>query len=285
MKRLFFTVACLLSIGSLFAQKWVVDFSYDFKDGQADYFADVEDYCDYYFIASINSRGYQSVNQNEGLIRRGRNRLFTVKREGGYSYPSFSYLAHRGNPHAKIQVDFPYAFPVKQGDSIRTKPKMNSSAYTTLFMLQYASSDTIYACREGVVCDNDLYFSRSNTKTDLITLYHRDGSFGNYGGYATSLVYPGDYVKMGQAIAIAGKKGVKQEKVVEFAVYFLDRNKMKNRESGSKHTNIRPFFHSANAGNARPEEKTAYISEITEDMLMQDMSKKEIKNYLKKKKQ
>jgi hypothetical protein len=111
-------------------------------------------------------------------------------------------------------------------------------------------------------------------------MYHSDGNFGEYVFKGKSLVYPGERIKMGSPIAVVEST---DRNSFRFSVYFLDKNKLKDNNIGNKHTHFRPFFLTVNEGKVRLENARTYHCKLTDEMLMQDMSKREKKNYLKNK--
>jgi len=147
-------------------------------------------------------------------------------------------------------------------------------------------SDTIYASRGGIVFDDELTdftakgYQHFNDSRILkkITIYHNDCTFGEYIFLGQPLVFPGQSITMGQPVAVLGKNSLNN---VSFAVYFLDKNKIRNLSIGNKHTHFRPFFQT-NEGKLRLEEDKIYYWELNNEMLMQDMSKHQQKKVLKK---
>ena len=262
------------------------DFSRD-KDGNIVVESNNQDYCDYFgFIDFTNLIGYTERGGSSGslAIPPGKKKLMTLVRDPSAPQSSYRYTTstYRGSLMKKIDPQFVYSLPVKAGDSIQFIPA-KSSEFTSLFNLQHAG-DTIYACREGRVCDDKLTDTAKRTvssKNKLI-IYHKDGSLAEYTLFSEPLVYPKDYVDMGQPIAIV-KPDENNRKRVAFSLYFLDKNKVRNANSGIKHSTIVPVFHSANKGDGKLEERTTYVANVTDEMTMQDMSKKERDKYLKKK--
>ena len=256
-------------------------------DGKAlQFYATNNDYCDYYLYINLTDlKDFEYFfSPYTATINKGERSLFSLKREGVVppSYSS-SYGYFRGNVNLKVNPGYIYALPVKSGDSIQIKPKENS-AYTLLFNLKYAS-DTIYACRGGIVCDDNLYDVMdmyNNRKYNQLTVYHADGSFGKYTHWDTSLVSPGQVVEVGTPIAVVSKGNKKLNESFSFAVYFLDKNQLKDLKKGNKYTYLVPVFHTGNAGDIKLDAAKTYVSDITNDLIMQDMSKKEKSKYLKK---
>lgn len=249
--------------------------------------AENRDFCDYFVKIEFRDLMDYTVRGNitKGeTVSRGKKIIATLTKSNPNSRGTYNYSTriYKGSLDSKVNPDFIYTLPVKDGDSIQSLPA-KGSRFTTIFNLQQVG-DTIYACRGGQVCDKDLTDTetRSASQKNSITIYHNDGSLGEYTNYSKELVSVGDNVKIGQPIAIV-KPNEKGQKRVRFSVYFLDKNRVENNETGLKHSSLVPVFHSANNRDGKLENKTTYIAQITEELLMQDMSKKELKKYLKNK--
>ncbi|NDV79389.1 peptidoglycan DD-metalloendopeptidase family protein [Dysgonomonas sp. 511] len=289
MKNVILLILLALSSSVLLAQQHTRAISFKSerdKNGNIVITAKNEDFCDYYI--SLNIEGDYEVRGNfrgQVISRKSDKIVATLVKNGlssgGYNYSSRTY---RGSLNKKINPGHVYALPVKPGDSIQYIPARNR-AFTSVFNLKFAG-DTVYACRGGVVCDDRLTDTANRTlsKDDKIIIYHEDGTFGQYSKFQKVLVYPGESVSVGQPIAIV-KPGDNERKLIHFSVFFLDKNMVNNDETGIKHSNLVPVFHSLNSGDGKLEEKTTYVSELTDELIMQDMSKKERAKYLKKKEQ
>ena len=257
------------------------------------------DFCDYSIRVDFGSTvGYNGPpSPYVAVISSGEMPLFTLRWDGTTSVkPAFTYYIVRGNLHKKPNVEFLYALPVKQGDSVRVATK-DERNYTLRFDLQHAS-DTVYACRGGIVCDNRLVDTSTKGKydrPDKITIYHHnDGTMADYtidkDCLVKKIVSPGDNVKVGDPIAVvkavsasrSGSDKSMKNKEVSVGIYFLDKNKLYNTETGSKHTNFVPVFHTTKGG-LKLLPKTTYCCEITDQMLITDMGKREKSQYFKNK--
>lgn len=263
---------------------------FDESRGQLTFYADNIDFCDYYlYISFMYSEGFSGMGGGKSVVvGPGKHSIMNYKViEGasriGYNY---QYAMFRGTTDKKPNVDFSYALPVSNEETVVSRATENRDGYQLSFELP---TDTVRACRGGIVCDDDLKdntakgfknFSDNQTFTQ-ITLYHDDGTFGEYIFRGRSLVYSGQRIKMGIPVAIVDKELYH----VNFSVYFLDKNKVKDNNIGNKHTHFRPFFQSYNGGKVRLESGKTYISELTDEMFMQDMSKREQKKFLKSKTQ
>ena len=297
MKKLLFLSLFFLSVYSVSAQqfKLAVQLKNEWEETNDGYVlvftADNEDYCDYYFYMDL---------LNVVAFRGARTPYFTSIRPGSESIMKLTPISQnaltsanyrfgifRGNINSELNADFRYSLPIKTGDSVRAFEKENSN-YTLIFDLENTTTDTIYAARRGVVCNDNLSdhsakgYDGFKGRAQQITIYHKDGSFGEYKGFTTPLVLSGEKVEMGTPIAIVRKEG-ESPKIFEFAIYFLDKNKVENKEIGDKHSHLRPFFHTTQ-GDIRLENNVSYISEHTDEMMTQDMNKREAKKYQKNKK-
>ena len=297
MKKLLFLLLLSLSVYSVSAQqfKLAVQVKNEWEETNDGYVleftASNDDYCDYYFYMELGNvvafRGarspyFTSVRPGSGSIMK-----LTPISQNALTSANYRFWVFRGNINSELNADFRYALPIKIGDSVRAFEKENSN-YTLIFDLGNTTTDTIYASRRGVVCNDILsdYSAKGHDgfkgQAQQITVYHKDGSFGEYKGFTTPLVSPGSNVEMGTPIALVRKEG-ENPKIVEFAVYFLDKNKVENKEIGDKHSHLRPFFHTPQ-GDIRLENNISYVSERTDEMMIQDMSKREAKKYQKSKK-
>ena len=207
----------------------------------------------------------------------GSQNLFSLKKVANYNFiykHRWTYRYYRGDLNAKINADYQYALPVKQGDKIQMRSR-SSSRYRVelIFSLKYAG-DTVYACRSGRVCNNE--FERFNHIKDKIAVYHADRSFSEYGGYTYPIVCPGDFIKIGDPIAVI-KADEKKNELLYFSNYFLDKNKVTNPDEKRVYEYFVPIFHTANAGSIKLQERTTYVAEITDEMLTQELSDRELK--------
>ena len=256
-------------------------------NGDVAFFSNNNDYCDYYLILNFTQlRGYSDRGGNpfKTSVKTGYKNVTTLKKasnNSGYAF-RWNYRTFRGDINVKPNLDYVYPLPVKVGDIVRIA-NSNRQEYETIFNLKKAG-DTIYACREGIVCNTDLTdgTSRSLRKKEVILVYHKDHTFSEYSLFAESLVGAGDYITMGQPIAIV-RADDKERKYVSFSVFYLDKNKVKDNNSGSKHSFLIPTFHTANEGNVKLDERTTYVSQLTDDIITQEMTDKEKKQFEKNK--
>lgn len=253
------------------------------RDGDLVCTAENADYCHHYLIFDFSLfGGFKSRESSPYRITvgKGRSEILTFKKMPNSSPThKFSYHTFRGDINAKPNLDYIYTLPVKTGDSIQFVSVPNID-YTMGFNLSH-SGDTVYACRAGIVCEHRLtdFSYKTKTQKERIIIYHKDKTFGEYSSYTKALVKAGDYVEAGAPIALMERP---KDRFLLFSLYYLDKNKVVNENIGNKHSGLIPIFHTLNNGNIKLEEKTIYISEITTDLVTQEMSKKEKSKYEKK---
>jgi hypothetical protein len=262
--------------------------NFDESQKRLTFYADNKDFCDYYlYISFVYSEGFHGMTSGtSAVVSHGQSQIMNYKvnenaTRYGYNY---RYTMFRGNTNKKPNVEFSYSLPVANGETIFAETIENQEGYQLAFELP---TDTVYACRGGVICNDNLKdhsakgYKNFNDSRILsqITVYQLDGTFGEYVFNGKPLVYPGERIKIGVPIAVMDSALEKHS--VRFSVYFLDKNKVKDENIGNKHTHFRPFFQTYSTGKVRLENGKAYICELTDEMLMQEMSKKERKKFLK----
>ena len=274
----FFVCLSLIVHSNLFSQQETsnavqITTEYNQETEKLSFIGENQDLCDYVVCVIL-------TGQTRFIIARpGKSELFNVKIAPGTSYAGYRFAMYRGTTDLKPNIDFTYCLPISKGDSLAMTVNFFSNNYQMDFIV---SSDSIFAIRDGVVCNDDLKdftekgYQHFNDRRFIkqITIYHKDGTFGEYVFVGKPLVSRGSKVKMGQPIADIGKYGR-----FSLSLYFLDKNKLKNISIGNKHTHFRPFFQTSNEGKVRLNENEKYYCELDNEMLMQDMNKREQKKF------
>jgi hypothetical protein len=287
-KQVFTIILVLLFVYQLNAQvptiNAAVQVSTDFDQsrGQLTFSTHNIDFCDYcVHIFFLDVDGFEGISYNQGtsaIVGPGKRQIRIYKTKTGATRHIYRYYykIYRGNSVKKPNTDFIYALPVVVGDTVTATKEGYEDGYQVFFGLP---TDTVYACRSGVMCDDNL--SGYPVGLSQITLYHVDGSFSGYVFKGKPLVYPGEKIKMGSPIAVVERYLDKYS--VCLSTYFLDRNKVTSNFP-RKHTHFLPFFQTANEGKAQLQNEKIYTCELTDEMRMQEMSKREKKKLLKNKK-
>jgi hypothetical protein len=139
---------------------------------------------------------------------------------------SYNYVSIPGKFRPRIKKEFPYIFPVTNGqktkvlkiDNIRKflRQKSNKEYYAYGFSMNVG--DTIYASRGGTVCNisnknpakgESLVYSADAA---YVKVYHRDGTFGTYSRIDGNkiLVESGQFINPGDPIGIVFSEGYKR---------------------------------------------------------------------------
>lgn len=221
------------------------------------------DYC-YYYMRRINDDGY--------VLRPGKTTVYTRKKNAQYDNlfksGASQYQFYRGRFLKDFKIDTPYAFPVKNGGRTAWVTDKRERVRTLQFSIQ--PGDTVYATRGGMACDT--------VDERLLLIAHADYTFAAYMAMRENFIISGEYVRVGQPVGIAGPTGV------SISFFFLDKNKFDGLDAnGYVYSHFTPTFRTVE-GDVKPEEKKMYEALLDDALIMQDMSKREQKRYLKNKK-
>lgn len=235
------------------------------------------DYCDYYMVSS---------RAKELWLGLGKTNLVSVPRENAAKYqnnPEFmpsSFVSYKGYFPEQLNPDFLYSLPVRSGKNTISKVDITKRAFTYLFVV--GAFDTVYAVRAGSVCKNQNQGLRNPDElleeNNAILMYHADRTFARYGKLTKLFVREGEQVSVGQALGLVANKGL-----ASISFFYLDKNKFADgNKAGLPHTYFHPLFHTSE-GNVKLEENKSYLSDLSEELITQEMSKREKKRYEKKK--
>lgn len=220
-----------------------------------------EDYCDYY-LYRINDRSYNLIP--------GKNTVFRIEKNSQAENPfksSSSYRYYRGKFPKNFQIGTLYALPVKDGQKTGWQTDPREPVKTLNFRIK--EGDTIYATRSEIAC--------TTANTQQLLIYHPDQTFAAYLVMSENFIQPGEEVQVGQPIGKAGPSRV------SISFFFLDENKFKGGESsGYPYSHFIPVFRTT-VGDTKLKEKTIYQAVVDDELIMQDMSKRDKKKYMKQK--
>lgn len=220
-----------------------------------------EDCCDYYM--------YREMDQSYNLVP-GKTTVYTKELGSEVDNPFkkgyYSYIC-RGKFPEKFKITTPYALPVKSGKKINWQTDQRESRKTMQFRLN--QRDTIYATRGGVAC--------RLLHSEHLLIYHADNTFAAYTSLLENFVQPGEVILTGQPIGLAGSNGI------SISYFFLDKNKFTGEKfNGYPYSHFTPMFRTTE-GDMKLEENTDYQAVTDDELIMQDMDKREKKKYLKNK--
>lgn len=220
-----------------------------------------EDYCDYY-LYRMNDRSYN--------LTPGKNTVFKIEKNSHTENPfksSSSYRYYRGKFPKNFQIGTLYALPVKDGQKTGWQTDPREPVKTLNFRIK--EGDTIYATRSGIAC--------TTANTQQLLIYHPDQTFAAYLVMSENFIQPGEEVQVGQPVGKAGPSRV------SISFFFLDENKFNGGESsGYPYSHFIPVFRTT-VGDTKLKEKTIYQAVVDDELIMQDMSKRDKKKYMKQK--
>lgn len=222
-----------------------------------------KDYCDYY-LYRMNDRSYN--------LTPGKNTIFKIEKNTPFENPfksSSTYRYYRGKFPKDFQINTPYALPVKDGQKTGWQTDPREPLKTLNFRIK--EGDTIYATRSGIAC--------TTANPQQLLIYHPDQTFAAYLVMNENFIQPGEEVQVGQPVGKAGSSRV------SISFFFLDENKFKGGESsGYPYSHFAPVFRTTE-GDIKLKEKTIYQAVIDDELITQDMTKRDKKKYMKHKNQ
>jgi hypothetical protein len=304
-------ILSLLFDNHLFCQK-MIDVKYE-KDNFGDYifYGINNDYCNYTLEITFNLlTNLQSTTflPYKDIIRPGSNYLFKLTKVNSREKPSFDYkfIYHKGCYNNKVDQDFVYLLPIASNKESKIfKINYIGSKYLgevepkdwfgVGFRMQYG--DTVYAARRGIVTEirdtakqtgSNLSYSKSE---NFIEVYHSDCTFGKYEAIKDSgaLVKLGERVEAGQPIGLAGGDKYRTGPHIRFYVYYHFDQQVK-KINGDETDRIRHWayvplvFWTKDNKNTKLVYGNTYVSEHPDSLIIQEMSKREIKKWRKNKK-
>ena len=165
-----------------------------------------------------------------------------------------SYQCYPGKFPKKLDKSFPYALPVKHGKE-------------TTLNFSIPEGDTVYATRGGVVC------KAGDGRQVLV--YHADCTFAAYLMLERKFVNPGDEIHAGEPIGVASSEGV------SISFYYLDKTQFRRVEKVADYpyAHFVPIFRT-DEGDVRPEEGETYCAVTDDELITQEMSRREKRQYL-----
>lgn len=220
------------------------------------------DYCDFYIVL-LRGRKLHDVHPGRNLIVMGRSR----KKSGLYKRDINSYRLryYPGRFPKKLNESFPYALPVKHGKETAWRTDTLENQLTLNFFVP--ERDTVYATRGGVVC------KAGDGRQVLV--YHADCTFAAYLMLESKFVSPGSEIHAGEPIGVASSEGV------SISFYYLDKTQFRRVEKVADYpyAHFVPIFRT-DEGDVRPEEGETYRAVTDDELITQEMSRREKRQYL-----
>ena len=220
------------------------------------------DYCDFYIVL-LRGRKLHDVHPGRNLIVMGRSR----KKSGLYKRDINSYRLryYPGRFPKKLNESFPYALPVKHGKETYWQTDSLENQLTLNFSIP--EGDTVYATRGGVVCKAGDGWQ--------VLVYHADCTFAAYLMLESKFVSPGSEIHAGEPIGVASSEGV------SISFYYLDKTQFRRVEKVADYpyAHFVPIFRT-DEGDVRPEEGETYCAVTDDELITQEMSRREKRQYL-----
>lgn len=301
-KRTILYLMFLLLCKSAFSQNRDVTVTFQFTaNGDVVFMANNSDFCDYFVTLSFNGLSNTTAPPTAQVnVRPGLSQILKLtpvrKNEPirfGYSY---SYI--KGNSNPKINAQFRYLLPVKEGKSTSANELKNLTEFLgkpvppNWYALSFTMNegDTVYAARGGVVCRiNPAGKVTGNTgtiytsSTNSVEIFHEDGTIAKYDLLKNKgiLARSGQKINAGDPVGIIGK--VYDSVVLNFIVYYLDKNLIQNDLGflSAGYSSYKPKFALTEKTGSLLTPGEMYTALKPVSVIMQEMSKKEKERYLK----
>jgi Peptidase family M23 len=278
--------------------------------GEYEFFCDNRSFSDY--TVEISFSEYINLQSNVSFpakieVPPGLNRSLFILRKamlGSASHFEYRHKSYKGCPSPKIDTGFTYLLPVGPGKSARIAELTSFAAdfgneappkdYYCLG-IHVQPGDTIYAARRGRVTNTrehaDLQDSgyRYSSNDNYIEIEHNDCTFGKYSVLRDDaiFVHPGDWVEAGQPIGIAGGDKYASGSQVRFSVFYHLEQDILDKDGNStgktrQWADVPLYFWTKDNGKMRLVNRSTYVADHPDDLVTQEMSKKEAKKWKEK---
>jgi hypothetical protein len=271
-----------------------VDLNYE-KKKPGNYYLSLE----FSSISNCNTTNYKTVinNYSGRLVK-----LTPIDKNQNINY-SFQYYYIIGKPNPKIDTEFQYILPFKNGKKIKINEAANLGEIYfgsekpknwKNYIVNSESPDTLFCMRKGIVVQLENKYDASpssemhyTSNRNSVTIEHADGTFAKYEGFKKNSIP----VKLGQTVYPQTQLGImevfnKNNYRASFSVYFLfDENfKFKQKQTlknyKSEYEYVTPNF-VTQEGILKVESGKEYTSLYNETVLFQELTNSEKKKYLK----
>jgi hypothetical protein len=260
MIRLFLTLELALLTLFLSGQNYQkVSISYEkIGDGLYDFFVENPNYypvqLHFKFTEFENMMASVELPVNR-TVEHGKHPLLNIRRTyldipGSFKY---TFQTRVGAYPVEYNEQTVYRLPVAKGDTTKIIPLSapgGDERITKVF--SYNEGDTVFACREGIVCMKTETRYRDGFRTGLnsLTLLHPDQSFGKYEVFADSQLFVnlGDTIDTGAPLGIAGGANYSIGAHCRFSAYYVNApiDSILNNKLKQYHKYIDPLFETGN---------------------------------------
>lgn len=231
----------------------------------------------------------------------GRSKLLTLERSRGFDNANmqirynYEYYYGIGCHNTEVDESVEYALPVGIGltTSINKLSYIgeltNDEAPDDFYGLSFTASsqDTIFASRRGIVAEVDQGFEDKelnklfSSKTNSLTIYHEDCTFGTYGSIKQGSVFvrKGQQVEVGDPIALVASKDEKENEGFRFMLSYRNPDYKQKGDEQYWNYSIPKYkigHYSAIALESGYEYKSIYFSSI----ITQEMNEREQEQWV-----
>lgn len=273
------------------------------KDNSVDFKYEKEAYGSYYVELNFKELRNSLGGKISKVVRAKRGLIGSLKPMDANSYIRFSYSKRvvRGNPNAKLDKDFTYILPFEKGEEIYVREVSNLGTQFneeepknwTAYQFYTKGEKPVVAVRKGLVVkvvdgvktDTTQSFSFIRSKNEVL-IEHEDGTFARYKALkdGSVCVVEGQWVNPSDKIGLTSKYDKKHRYQLRFMISYLDKSLLENlSETKRKRVNgyLKPLFLTQD-GIAFLETKRKYRACCTEELIMQEFSRREKKKYQKR---
>ncbi|WP_305982248.1 peptidoglycan DD-metalloendopeptidase family protein [Roseivirga thermotolerans] len=302
MTRISLILSTLLMSFYITAQDRIVRVDGTFNPKSQEYVFEAKNLSTTYYTVVVKFNRLYNLRSSTSLpfikaVPPGNTKLFELSKDG-YGDPDYSYsvVYWKGTANPKVE-DVLYALPVSSGIEVGVKPLQHlaktfqqetpENFYAIGFSL--VDGDTIRAARQGVVeeiqADNqtDNLNYTFTTERNYIRVRHEDGTVARYTNFKnnSALIEVGEELLPGDPMAIATQTSNTGEALLMFRVTYLivDPKMSSDYKEWSSIGYVTPKFITENhEGELKPNK--LYKARLTDDIITQEMSKRERKKYL-----
>ena len=266
----------------------------------------------YTVFVKINDPNNLAETEFRGVVNQFSGSLFSTNaieqnRSFGFSTYSTSYIRGIANP--KIDSSFVYAFPFRKVSLLSVynltdlrEKYFGDTPTRKMKAFEFSSTDCDTACaiRKGVVVSvTDMYEMDSTlgksytSRVNSILVEHPDGTLASYSGFKKGKIFvkEGETVFPFSALGILAHYDVSKKHQLRLSVYYLadlevDNNtndNAKNNSSKRYYDYINPYF-LTNMGICHIQGGKKYSAALSDFLIQQEMTKKELKAIGKKSK-
>jgi hypothetical protein len=258
MKKLIIFLSIIFVVQSLFGQNFqkIIITSVKTGDGLYDFFAENQNCYPIQLCLSFTQFDNMMATCQLpyiGNIEPGKHKIFNIRRvlldiPGGFKYTNYTRIGAYPVIYNPVTV---YSLPVSKGKVTKALPfdlSKSDDPNKILWGFTMSKGDTVFACREGVVCmmTKSQLVNGYKTGENTITVLHPDNSFGKYEALADSQVFVniGDSILQGRALGLGGGSNYAIGTHTRFSVYYvnaridsIETNKIRNY-----HQYVNPLF-------------------------------------------